>query len=152
MSEASVLSSHGIEKKSNDLNFSVTRSLTSDDHSAIRLVIVCLDKLTLLKSSILSGLTLPTTSIRHSNELTIRERFTMFSNKTSYFVTRESSIFGNIFSAMKTILLRRQTKPLSRDSRNSHPTGKNGPLNSSTWEVLCSVLEMQNRPASWATC
>ena len=35
------------------------------------------------------------------NELTIREWFTMLSNKMSYFVTRVSSIFGNVFSTMK---------------------------------------------------
>ncbi len=41
-------------------------SLMSADNSAIRRVIVCLDKLTLLKSSIFSRITLPTTLIRHS--------------------------------------------------------------------------------------
>ena len=32
----------------------------------------------------------------------------MLSNKMSYFVTRVSSIFGNIFSTMKNVLLRCQ--------------------------------------------
>ena len=80
----------------------------SAGNSAIRRVIVCLDKLTLLKSSIFSGITLPTTFIRHSYELTIREWLTMLSNKMSYFVTRASSILIIIFSTMKNILLRCQ--------------------------------------------
>ena len=70
----------------------------SADNSAIRRVIVCLDKLMLLKSSIFSGITLPTTLVRHSYELTIREWFTMLSNKMSYFVTGVNSIFAIVSS------------------------------------------------------
>ena len=40
------------------------------------------------------------------NELTIKEWSTMLSKKMSYFVTRVSSIFGNIFNTMKSILLK----------------------------------------------
>ena len=42
------------------------------------------------------------------NELSIREWFTMLRNKMSYFVARLSSIFGNILSTMKNILLKFQ--------------------------------------------
>ena len=73
--------------------------------------------------------------------------------------TRQSSITSSQQSTEKrrntwwTSLSNHQkgtsTKPWRRDfSRNSHPTGTNGKLNFSTWEVLCSVLEMQNLPAS----
>ena len=52
--------------RSNDFDFSVTWSFMSADNSAIRRVIVCLDKLMFLISSIFSGIKLLTTFIRHS--------------------------------------------------------------------------------------
>ncbi len=72
----------------------------SADNSAIRRVIVCpvIVHLHFLRDNPFFDL-----DQTFFNELTIREWFTMLSNKMSYFVTRASSIFRNIFSTMKNI-------------------------------------------------
>jgi len=87
VSEASLLS-HSIEKKSNYLDFSVTWSLTPADCNFLPGQAHVVQTIHFFRVN-------PSYYLHQTlfNELTIREWFTMFSNKMSYFFANQTNVF-----------------------------------------------------------